>query len=220
MKRISILLSLFILNLSNVLFAENCLKTISDNEKSSNKKYFVLTELNFSPGIGNTIYFTNNSNNKFRNEDLTYGFRIINGIKLKDRLNLGIGGGLLLSKKYNSFPLIPISLDCRIFFLKGINKPYLNLNIGYTLGKNIIGSLEQKGGMLFNPSIGIKKIVYNNLSCMLSLGYCLQFRSLKFDYNLLENLPIPDGGDPFYNYNEKKSFLNQFISINLGFGIN
>jgi hypothetical protein len=208
----------FIVNFYHNVYAKNFTTQIFDNETPHNNKYFVLTEFNYSPGLGNTIYLNNKLGYKIRNKDVNYGFRIINGIKLKERCSLGIGGGVILSKIYNSSPLFPITFDCRYFFLKSSYKPSININIGYTFGKDVTGLLIQKGGLLINPSIGIKRLVYNKLSCMISLGYCLQFRSITFDNNLIEN--IPDAGDPLYNTKVDDTSLNQFISINLGFGLN
>jgi hypothetical protein len=217
MAKCNYLLLFFIISFYHNVYAKNLTTQIFDNKLPHNK-YFLLTEFNFSPGFGNTIYLNNKFGNNIRNKDLTHGFRIINGIKLKERLTLGIGGGVILSKIYNSSPLIPITFDCRFFFLKSSNKPYININTGYAIFKYVLGNSIQKGGMLINPSIGIQKLVFNKYSCMISLGYCLQFRSLTFDSKLSAN--VNSAGDQLITYYLKNNLINQFISINLGFGLN
>ena len=132
---------------------------VTDFKKSG---YINLTEINYSPGIGDVKF----GYNTLKNDDYSFGFRTVNGYQLNEHLSLGIGIGI---DKYKNATLLPITFDARATILKGKVSPVFTANIGYAVGLNGV-----KGGLVINPQIGIKTYISKNVAYLFNIGYKLQ----------------------------------------------
>ena len=136
--------------------------------------YFNITENNFNLGIGNVL----NTNNYSKNNDFSFGFRSVNGIKINERFSLGIGIGIEKHNYfYNSSTLIPISIDSRISFLKGKTSPLISTNVGYAIPRN-----SSSGTIFFNPQIGIRTYISENIAYLFNIGYKFESYTDSNDY--------------------------------------
>ena len=105
-----------------------------------------------------------------------YGFSTAHGYQFKPWLFVGAGTGLKVSHKkhfkeqygqLSDFYMIPIFADIRFDMLKNKFSPYLDLRVGYTLGNKAFG-------VMFNPSMGCRMGLNDNLAINASLGYSTQ----------------------------------------------
>ena len=137
-------------------------KSITDNlikaEKFKKNGYFFLTEIYFCPAVGNvkiTDYYS------VKNTASSYGFKIVNGYQLNSQLSLGIGLAVDVNKNGT---LIPLTFDARASILKERITPVFNFSAGYSMGLDNV-----KGGLMINPSVGIKTYVLHGMACLFSL---------------------------------------------------
>jgi hypothetical protein len=171
------------------------------SKRSELKKsgFFNLTELSACPGIGSVElrnpWWAQDQTYKIKNDDFTFGFRTVNGYQFSEHFSLGVGIGL---DKYRNGGLLPISLDARATILKGKVSPVFVADIGYSVGLNGVS-----GGMVINPSIGIKTYVINNVAYLFNIGYKWQTLGMTYlDYK---------GNDKPYEVSY------QFITVSTGF---
>jgi hypothetical protein len=144
--------------------------TNNDSKDASFKKrgFINLTEINFSPGIGNV----NTETLTYKNADFSFGFRTVNGYQINEHLSLGLGIGI---DKYKYSTLLPITFDARATILKGKVSPVFTANIGYSVGLN-----EVKGGFVINPQFGIKTYLSENVAYLFNLGYKWQAQEATY----------------------------------------
>ena len=167
--------------------------TITPKIKDFKKKgYINITEINYNPGTGSS-----NSGN------YTIGFKTVNGYQLNEHLSLGIGLGIDGNKNQT---LLPITADIRGTILKGILSPVINMNVGYSLLLNAKNNYygELKGGLVINPSFGIKTYISQNVAFLFNIGYKMQWQT--FDYN-----------DVTYGTAPSITTLYPFLTFNAGF---
>ena len=164
---------------------------VTDFKKSD---FINLTEINYSPGIGDV-------GNYGRNYDYSFGFRAVNGYQLNEHLSLGIGIGI---DRYKYATFLPITFDARATILKGKVSPVFTANVGYAAGLNDY----VKGGLVINPQIGIKTYISKNVAYLFNVGYKWQKQEqevLTRDYySGLSTI-------------SKTSVYYQFITISTGF---
>ncbi len=173
-----------------------------DNSKKSSqindfkkRGYINITEINYCPGIGSS-----NSGN------YSLGFRTVNGYQLNEYLSLGIGLGIDANKIQT---LLPITFDLRATILKGIVSPVFNVNIGYAYllnNKNSNYYSELNGGLIINPSFGIKTYISKNTAFLFNIGYKMQWTTATIDLYSV-------GSNGFITTQSQY----QFLSFNTGF---
>ncbi len=170
---------------------------LNNNTKVTNfkKKGFInFTEMIYSPGIGNLNYIYSGMKNS---EEYSIGLRTINGYQLNEHLSLGIGVGFELSRSIA--PLLPITFDARVTFLKGRVSPVFSLNAGYPFS---LQNDNYKGLLVINPQIGIKTYISKNVAYLFNVGYKLELIKVN----------------SYSYYNSINSRVNfQFITISTGF---
>ena len=105
-----------------------------------------------------------------------FGFSTAHGYQLKPYLFVGAGAGMKISHKQHfkdnfgqkaDFYMFPVFADIRLDMLKNRYSPYLDFRVGYTLGNKAYG-------IMFNPSLGCRIGLNDNLAINASLGYSLQ----------------------------------------------
>ena len=169
----------------------------SSNVTDFKKSGFInLTEINYSAGVGNVKI----EDYKFKNDDNSFGFRTINGYQFNENFSIGIGIGI---DKYKNTTFLPITFDGRTTILKGKISPVFAANIGYAFGLNDI-----KGGVTFNPQIGIKTYLSKNIAYIFNFGYKLQAQ--------IWDIPITDNVGQSLGTLKSKLYYN-FISFSTGF---
>ena len=168
--------------------------TITPKIKDFKKKgYINITEINYNPGTGST-----NTGN------YTIGFKTVNGYQLNEHLSLGIGLGIDGNKNQT---LLPITADIRGTILKGVVSPVINMNVGYSLllnAKNNNIYSELKGGLVINPSFGIKTYISQNVAFLFNIGYKMQWQTLEYN-------------DAYYGPEPSITTLYPFLTFNAGF---
>jgi len=103
------------------------------------------------------------------------------GYQLNPKLALGIGTGYDI---YNT-PIIPLYLNFHGDLLNSSTTPYFRLSTGYgftnpTKEQKRNENLEQNGGVLVHPSIGIKFHTRSNLAWLVDFGYRFQRYNRRF----------------------------------------
>ncbi len=184
------LLFVVLLVLSSILKAQN-----DSIPKISYKThgYINLDELVYSPSYENI-----NNEEPYFNE-YSYGFRTVNGYQFNEYFSLGLGIGV---DKYVKSILFPVTIDARTILLKGKESPYFSLNVGYSIGFNQAGN--NIGGLLLNPSIGIKMFISKRVAYYFGVGYKLRSQT-NTSIDLL-------------NYsNTYSTIYSKFLSISTGF---
>lgn len=188
---------------------------------SSNDYCRFFSNVEISPSFGMSDILNENFQTgefgKNRFNDLS--FHSTNGIELKNRFWIGLGLGLQLIQVYRDqydMILFPISLDTRLNLLSKVSSPYVNLRVGYSVGKSKIGFSEISGGFNLNTSIGFRLFILNNISTNLGIGYQIVGRKYNNTFssdnaNGIFSNPIFDSPNPVM------TLWNQFITINVGF---
>ncbi len=151
-----------------------------------NTGYFNLTEAGILAG---------NSNNRFKSP---FSIMNINAWQFKNRYSVGVGAGV----EFVNETYLPVVADFRYFLKRqGINPffgmqggysfaldkpdrlysdPLINSSPGYYLGNNL--EMKAKGGLLFNPSVGICTSLSENLAFTFSVGYrMMRHRYIRAD---------------------------------------
>jgi hypothetical protein len=163
------------------------------NDAEFKKSGFInITEINFCPGVGNVEF----NNYQYKNSDNSFGLKTVNGYQINEHFSIGIGIGI---DKYKEATLLPITFDARATILKGKISPVFNANVGYSVGLNDI-----KGGLIINPSIGIKTYISKNTAYLFNVGYKLQSQEyFIYDY--------------YSGFYVSKTVNFGFLTINTGF---
>lgn len=176
------------------------------NFKSSG--FINLTELNYCLGNGDVII----GGKTGKNEKYSYGIKTVNGYQINEHFSLGVGLGIDIYDYKNTTTsatttkttFLPITFDARATILKGKVSPVFTANGGYAIGLN-----DVKGGLTFNPQIGIKSFISKNAALIFNIGYKWQEQEVNYS----------DGFD-YYSQSyimKKTNVYYQFISFSAGF---
>jgi hypothetical protein len=170
------------------------------------KGYINITEINFCPGVtGSKI-----NEVKVQNQDLSFGFKTVNGYQANEHFSIGLGLGI---DKYQNATLLPITLDMRVPVVKGKSSPVFNFAIGHAAGLN-----DVKGGLTTNFSFGLRSYFSKSAAFLFNIGYKLQSTEISY-YNYTNYNVVYQNGFPIYYspslLTEKVTF--GFLSVNLGF---
>lgn len=109
-------------------------------------------------------------------------FYMVNGYQFTPKFSAGIGIGIT---PYNDpLTLIPFFVDFNIRFLEANYSPFLFVKAGYNFTVHhdedfIID--DHKGGLLFNPGIGLQFNLSSGLGWYLNAGYNIDNSSFEFD---------------------------------------
>ncbi len=149
--------------------------------ESKETGYYNTTELNLARG------FLNGQNSWL------FGLHTTNGFEFNKHISAGLGIGLEKSihtnvfeggLRYGSF-FLPVYSDVRIYFGKGNVQPYFGQSVGYMFFLYQPGNtaqndqVKQIGGILINPSFGIKTQITPKTAFNISIGYRLQEETIK-----------------------------------------
>lgn len=176
-------------------------KNTTKNKELNNTRYLCVLESYYSLPIGDVK--NENISSISQNLDYISAFKITNGYKIIEQFALGLGVGVEkhdnttnLIPYYNyidsyykntnlSFILLPISLEIRSTPLNANISPTINFNIGYGIGVNGV----KAGGLIVNPSIGVKKSITKNMAFLFNIGYkwqtIEQYTLGKFNYQFI-----------------------------------
>jgi hypothetical protein len=166
---------------------------VTDFKKSG---FINLTEINYCPGISDLQV----GNYTVKDQYYCFGFKTVNGYQVNEHLSLGIGIGLEQCRigVLKNATLLPITFDARATILTGRVSPVFTVNTGYTIGFN-----DVKGGLVFNPQIGIKTYISKNLAYIFNVGYRWQGQEVRY----------PTG----FNTKNIVNVNSKFITISTGF---
>jgi hypothetical protein len=117
---------------------------------------------------------------------------------------IGIGGAL---EFYGGTFLIPVFVDPRVNFIDGKTSPFLYFDVGYSFGQaDSLNKMIQLGPR-FNPGLGLKTKIQNEVCISISLGYVYQMAKFHKDLYLL------DGSFTDRNNNDYHLFVVRFELI-------
>lgn len=109
-------------------------------------------------------------------------FYMINGYQFTPRFGAGFGIGVTT---YNDpLTLIPFFVDMNIRFVEANSSPYLFLKTGYNFSLHQDEDVEidnHKGGLLFNPGLGLQFNLSSGLGWYINVGYNIDNSSYEFD---------------------------------------
>jgi hypothetical protein len=166
------------------------------------KGYTGIIEVNYGAGM-NELIISNYLDYVIKPN--ANGFKWINGYRTDEHLTVGLGLGVdaysdLRGSGMLTFYL-PITFDARFEFINSDLSPVINFNGGYAEGL----SEDRPGGMLMNPSIGIRCYITANTAILINVGYKWQ------------TLELP-ATDPYGYPSESRTqyFTFKFISFNIG----
>ena len=195
------------------VFKETAATTNGVSKKEFKQKGFSnITEVHFALGsqLGN---------------DNIFCVQTVNGYQFNSILNAGVGIGLdyyiypgrvYYNPSGTSFQsMIPIFADLRFNLLKGSVKPFIIAAGGYSLiySSTKDNYITYKGGLLLNPSVGVKIFVSSKIALNFSVGYRMQKYSyvINSQYNSKYNM---------YNSYYPSNILCTLNFINIKTGIN
>ena len=101
----------------------------------------------------------------------------IKGVKFNQFFSAGIGIGLDL---YNH-EFVPLYLDIRGDFLNQPITPYYAFNAGYGFALENNRSIDNKGGIMIHPAIGLRFASKKRVGYLLEIGYKFQNGKREFD---------------------------------------
>lgn len=160
--RTSIIITVALLSISNILYAQNM---DSQDITKQEKGYFNITELGF---------FYGNSNIRYRNfgEGTAVNIsslRTINGLFLTPKISIGIGAGLdgVNVHRYKFFNTFNIFADAR-YYLN--NKKHVFFFYG-DLGSAVKIDDNLEKGLMFNFGVGRKITIVRGFVIVPSIGY-------------------------------------------------
>jgi hypothetical protein len=123
----------------------------------------------------------------------------VHGYQFNDHFSLGAGFGLhYLDEMY-----IPLTIDARVFLLKGKIRPTINFNVGYDFKTR---NSDGKGAFFTNPTIGVKRYISEKVALLFSAGYLLHIN--KVSYNTYQGWTLV----PVTRYD-----VYQIMTLNVGF---
>ena len=99
----------------------------------------------------------------------------VTGYQFDSRLFTGIGVGLNYNfDRRNPGIAIPLFADIRFDFLESGTSPYVSMAGGYSFIRYSRDSDYTRGGLFFNPSIGLKVSASKNVALNFGIGYRIQ----------------------------------------------
>ena len=133
--------------------------------------------------LSNFYRTTVNKKPNFLNQNkILYGFEVVNGYRFNSLLYTGVGVGIILNTEYDKLKTIPIFVELGLNLLRTKLSPFLSARIGYSFAYTYnrdptwpTGFSSNSGGLLINPSIGLKCQVSKKSAVSLSVGYRLQY---------------------------------------------
>ena len=165
-----------------------------NNSDIKTSGYVNYSEVFYNTAIGNA----KSPSYSVKNGDYSYGFKTVNGFYVKDNISLGLGIGI---EKFQNVSDLPLTLESRLSLIKGKVSPVFNVAVGYGIGLD--GS---SGGLLFNPSFGIKAYISKNVAYLFNIGYRL--KTIVWDLNIYNN--------GYYVRTIQETALWSFVSISTG----
>jgi len=112
----------------------------------------------------------------------TFRFTMVNGYRFNSHFSAGIGFGIT---PYNDpLTLVPVFLDLKMRFLKTDSSPYLFLKAGYNFSVHYDDDVElqdHKGGLLFNPGVGLHFIRSSGVGLYFQAGYNIDNSYYEFE---------------------------------------
>ncbi len=120
------------------------------------------------------------------NDNFMYnpGFAISHtyNLKINKRVGYGLGFGVLL---FEDEKFIPLYADFIGNFKKSKSSPYVNIQLGYSIGWNEnyeqLENYRFNGGMMFASGLGKKFAISDRFSMLTSVNYKHQFAQLKYE---------------------------------------
>lgn len=153
-----------------------------DLNKNTKKHGFTnITELSLALGIADS------------KEGVSFGIQTINGYQFNPNLNAGFGIGI---DRYETYTTFPMFIDFRINFLSSSVSPFFEAAGGYSFFAPD-GPYNFRGGLLLNPSIGVKLFVSSKTALNFSIGYKRQENTYRFS-----------SGGVIFNSKLKESMIN------------
>ena len=195
--------------ISNLAFAQDQSQLLTSETKTSG--YYNTTEFNISRGF------------RDMNNNWMVGLSTINGYQFNQHISAGLGIGIdkpVYNNGYddvlsNSPIYLPVFSDVRIFFGKGNTQPYFEQAIGYSfcIYRPNYNSSEEYfkniGGIMLNPSFGIKTKINSELALNISFGY-------RFQEETIKNFPNYGYDYGYYYPNNKFTFTSHLLTLKTG----
>ena len=116
------------------------------------------------------------------NNESSLRFTMVNGYQFNPHFAAGIGFGIT---PYNDpLTLVPVFLDLNLRFLEANSSPYLFLKTGYNFSvhhDDDVELLDHKGGLLFNPGVGLHFIRNSSVGWYIQAGYNIDNSYYEFE---------------------------------------
>lgn len=116
------------------------------------------------------------------NNGITPRFYMVNGYQFNSRFGAGFGIGLT---PYNDpLTLVPFFVDMNLRLLESNSSPYIFLKAGYNFSVHHDENLDindHRGGLLFNPGIGLQFNLSSGLGWFINAGYNIDNSYYEFD---------------------------------------
>jgi len=152
------------------------------------------SNLNQQSGIKGTFEFNAGRGTGIYSDDASYGFALIIDYQFDRIYYMGLGMGIDV---YKLVTFVPLFVDLRMNLSTSTKvTTFCAVEAGYSLGSG-----SNKGGIIFNPSIGVKYFLSPGSSINLSLGFKAQENEIYY-------------GDLIYIPNEIQ--YGNFINLKLG----
>lgn len=107
---------------------------------------------------------------------------MVNGYRFNSHFSAGIGFGI---SPYNDpLTLVPVFLDLKVRFLEANSSPYFFLKTGYNFSVHHdedVELLDHKGGLLFNPGVGLHFIRNSGVGFYIQAGYNIDNSYYEFE---------------------------------------
>lgn len=101
----------------------------------------------------------------------------IHGVRFSDRISVGGGLGITCSPINDGFTIMPLYANVKCFFaIKKRTRPYVSLDVGYTMLLSQDADDGPGVGLYFSPALGLKKGRFK-----FQIGYTAQ--QWKFTYD-------------------------------------
>lgn len=158
-----------------IIFLIFQINTFAQDEDKSLDKKPLHTRLDVSYGFGGQIYNDNFIYNP------GYSLHMINSIPLHKDFELGFGVGYTAFENEN---FIPIYLEALGYKKKKKNAPFVNFQLGYSIGwdtqTNSMENYEMNGGIYFSAGLGRRIELSNHYSVLFQWSLCHQFASINY----------------------------------------
>lgn len=107
-------------------------------------------------------------------ENFMFGLHNVSSYLFNPYFSVGVGIGI---EQYIEEVYFPLFLDIHTYFSHSIVSPFFSINLGRQ-----IGSRNYKGGLMINPSFGVKAYFNAKMAIDLSLGYRFQGYEYENEY--------------------------------------